>query len=109
MSSPLEFVQTIKALLNPMGEVEGKQIFGGVGLSVAAKQFAIIRGTTVFFRVNDTTRPKYQEKGMLPFSYASSKGIVKVKQYYAVPDELLKYPELLVKWASEAVNVVHQG
>ncbi|WP_163834008.1 TfoX/Sxy family protein [Spartinivicinus ruber] len=106
VTSTNEFIQTVQQLLKPLGCIEGKQIFGGYGLQVEAKQFAIIRGTTIYFRVNDNTRLKYLEKGMQPFSYASTKGIVKVKQYYAAPEELIQYPTLLVKWAKEAIDIV---
>ncbi|MCX4029783.1 TfoX/Sxy family protein [Endozoicomonas sp. SM1973] len=106
ITSTNEFIQTVQQLLKPLGDIGGKQIFGGYGLQIAAKQFAIIRGTTIYFRVDDITRQKYLDKGMQPFSYASTKGIVKVKQYYEAPEELIKYPTLLVKWAKEAVDIV---
>ena len=58
----------------------------------------------LYFVVDDTTRPKYEEKGMHPFSYQKKTGVVNVRKYYAAPEELFEDEEQMTEWAREALE-----
>ena len=88
MSASPEFTEYVKELFIPLGSLENGSFFGGFAFKSGSKQFAMIMGNTLYFCVNDKTRPKYEAKGMVPFSYSTKKGIVNVKKYYSTPEEL---------------------
>ncbi len=66
-------------------------------------------GNTLYFCVNEQTRPKYEAKGMEPFSYSTNKGIVNVKKYFSAPEELFENQEQLIEWAHEAIQSAYNA
>lgn len=107
MSANPEFIAYTKELLSPLFNISDGIFFGGFAFKSDAKQFAMIMGNTLYFCVNDKTRPKYETLGMEPFSYSTKKGRVKVKKYYSVPEDLFEDQEKLILWANEAIQTAH--
>lgn len=105
MSASAEYTEYVLELLEPLGRVRSVRFFGGVGLSVGNTQFAMIMGNSLYFVVDDSTRPKYEEAGMAPFSYLTKRGPVQVRRYYELPEEILTDPRALKLWAGEAIKL----
>ncbi|HEY4367804.1 MAG TPA: TfoX/Sxy family protein [Steroidobacteraceae bacterium] len=99
------YVDFVLEQLAPLGGVVSARFFGGVGLSREGTLFAMIMGSTLYFRVDDVTRPKYIAMGSSCFSYATKKGPVDVTRFYGVPAETLEDQEQLVALAGEAFRV----
>lgn len=108
MSASPEFVEYVRELFAPLGTLEDGKFFGGFAFKSGTRQFAMIMGNTLYFCVNDKTRPKYESKGMEPFSYSTKRGLVKVKKYYSAPEELFEDQEKLVEWANEAIESAYK-
>jgi DNA transformation protein and related proteins len=83
--------------------------FGGFAFKSGNKQFAMIMANTLYFRVNDASRPHYEREGMLPFSYSTKKGEVIVKKFYSVPEYLFDEQEGLILRAREAINAAYSA
>jgi DNA transformation protein len=64
MSASPEFIEYIKELLSPLSELKDAKFFGGHAFKFRSKQFAMIMGNTLYFCVNENTRPKYESLGM---------------------------------------------
>ncbi len=109
MSSSIEFIAYVKELFIPLGELKGGKFFGGFAFKSGAKQFAMIMDNTLYFCVNEQTRPKYINLAMQPFSYSTKKGIVNVKKYYSAPEELFEDQDELLKWAHEAIESAYSA
>jgi len=109
MSASPEFVEYVKELFEPLGNLKEGKFFGGFAFKSGSKQFAMIMGNTLYFCVNDITREIYEKKDMEPFSYSTKKGIVKVKKYYSAPEELFDNHEQLVEWAKEAIDSAYSA
>ncbi len=106
MTAPsAEFTEHILELLEPIGPVEAKRFFGGVGISNGFAQFAMLMGDSLYFVVDDETRVQYEKAGMPPFSYMTKKGRVQVRRYFEVPGDILADPEQLQRWAQDAILV----
>jgi len=91
--------------LAPVGDVASGRFFGGIALSAGGLQFAMMMGNTLYFAVNEATRPKYLAMGSTCFAYNTKKGRVEVKRYQAVPADVLEDPASLVSLAREAIEV----
>ena len=76
----------------------------GVGIYSGAAQFAMIMGNSLYFVVDDSTRPKYERAGMEPFSYITKKGRVHVRRYFELPEDVLTDSEELKAWAHESIH-----
>ena len=104
MSASEQYTAYVLELLEACGPIHASRFFGGKALSLESVQFAMIMGNTLYFAVDDTTRPRYEQAGMAPFSYSTRKGRIEVRKYYAVPEDVLTDPDQLRQWARQAVE-----
>lgn len=102
-----DYIEFVKDQLGSLRGVSTSRFFGGTGLSSEGTQFAMIMGGSLYFVVDDRTRPKYERMGSSCFSYDTKKGRVAVGKYYAVPAELLEDQEQLVSLARESIRVAN--
>jgi DNA transformation protein and related proteins len=90
--------------LAPLGAIEQRPYFGGVGLVCDHRQFAFVMGTSLYLAANDNTRESMRSHGAQPFEYTTKLGLRTVEAYYDTPVEVLSQPELLVHWAEQALT-----
>lgn len=82
-------------------------MFGGVGIYCGELFFALIADDTVYFKVDASTRPDFEARGMGPFRPYSDHG--ETMSYYQLPEDLLEDPDALRPWAEKAVAVARQS
>jgi DNA transformation protein len=99
------FVDYLLEQLAPLRGAVSKNFFGGVALVHGDTQFAMVMGSELYFVVDDLTRPNYERMGSECFSYATKKGRVAVRKYYAVPAGLIEDEDQLVVLARESIRV----
>jgi DNA transformation protein and related proteins len=83
--------------------LRARTMFGGVGLYSGELFFALMDDDVLYFKVDDTTRARFEERGMGPFRPGGESG--EVMRYYEVPADVLEDAEALTSWAAEAVEV----
>lgn len=106
--STQEYVDYVVELLSPIDNVTSGRFFGGVGLKCDGVQFAMLMGNSIFFVVDNTTRPKYEDHGMGCFWYKAKNKKVNVKKYYEVPAELLEDQDALIEWARQSIEIARK-
>lgn len=104
MSARASFVEHVSDLLSPIGALTEGKFFGGHAFKYRQVQFAMIMGSTLYFRVNEHTRGRFELAGSKPFSYSTKNGVVQVRKYFAVPQQILENQEELLVWAKQAIN-----
>jgi DNA transformation protein and related proteins len=82
-------------------------MFGGVGIFAAELFFALLDDDTLYFKVDDATRPQFEDRGMTPFRPYGEDG--EVMGYYEVPADVLEDPEELGAWARAALGVARRA
>ncbi|HSU05320.1 MAG TPA: TfoX/Sxy family protein [Acetobacteraceae bacterium] len=97
-----EFQAFVLDLLGPL-RPSARRMFGGVGIMRDGMMFALLSDDTMYFRVDERTRARFQEAGCDPFRYRRAGREVSIASYYAVPDALYDEPDVLLEWAREAV------
>ena len=85
--------------LRGLGPVEARRMFGGEGLYWNGQIFGLIDEGRLYFRVAESTRPKYQALKSRPFE--PWPGHV-MNGYYEVPAEILEDLDEAAAWAREA-------
>ena len=98
------FQNLVLDLLAPIGPLP-RRMFSGVGLFHTGVMFGLLVRDTLYFRVDATTRVRFENAGSVPFSYTRSGRVVSLGGYYAVPEELMDRPDELLQWARDAVAV----
>ena len=79
------FLDFVLEQLERVAPVTSRRMFGALGLYADGKIFAIVDDDTLFFKVDDTTRPDYEAAGMPPFSPSAT---MVSKNYFQVPADV---------------------
>ena len=87
--------------------VRGRSMFGGVGIYSGNLFFALIDDDTLYFKVDDSTRPEFESRNMEPFRPYGPEG--EMMQYYCVPADVLEDAEALGAWAQRAIAVAQRA
>jgi DNA transformation protein len=93
----------LEQLARATPSLRARAMFGGVGLYSGDVFFALVDDDVLYFKVDDTNRPRFEERAMGPFRPGGEGG--EVMQYYEVPADVLEDAETLAEWAAEAVEV----
>ena len=100
-----DFVLDLLAPLDPMP----RRMFSGVGLFHSGAMFALLVRDTMYLRVDDTTRERFERAGSAPFSYQRAEREVSLSAYYAVPEDLLDRQDELLQWARDAIATARRA
>ncbi|MEZ4523548.1 MAG: TfoX/Sxy family protein [Thermomicrobiales bacterium] len=99
MAADPAFADYVIEQLEDAGAITHRAMFGGYGIWESGDMFALISSdSTLYFKVDDETRPRYQAAGSEQF---------RTMPYWSVPADLLEDREQLLDWAEEAVAVGH--
>ena len=95
-------------LLENLGEVEAKSMFGGYGLYLDGLMFGIVADDEFYIKVDDQTRPEFESLGLEPFVYVK-KGKEFSMSYYHPPVEVLEVARELCDWATKGVGAANRS
>lgn len=90
--------------LAAVAPVTSRAMFGGVGIYAGGLFFALLDDDRLYFKVDDASRPRYQDAGMGPFDPFKN-GEQVMNGYYEVPGEVLEDEDRLPDWMREALSV----
>jgi len=82
--------------------VTGKSMFGGVGIYARGIFFALIAEDRLYFKVDDATRPDFEQRGMEPFRPFGENSAM---GYYEVPADVVEDINHLETWMKKAIDV----
>lgn len=82
--------------------VTARSMFGGVGLYAEGLFFALIAEDRLYFKVDDTNRPDFEQLGMEPFRPFGEDSAM---SYYEVPADVVEDPAQLAPWLRKAIDV----
>ncbi len=104
MAYSKEYRAYVEALLQPVGKVTTRGMFGGVGIFYRGLMFALISDDELYFKVDDRNRGDYEALGAGPFVYAAKGGTRAVMSYHRVPDEVADNEDDILAWARKSVD-----
>lgn len=90
-------------LLEPLGAVRVRRMFGGHGIYVDDLFIALIAYDTLFLKADDETRPVFQAAGGEPFVYDGGARKQVSVNYWTVPAEAMESPAQMQPWARLAI------
>lgn len=97
-----EYLAYVLEQLAGMGRLTSRRMFGGAGIYCSELFFALIFKDQLYFKVNDTTRPEYEKRGMERFRPYADRPHLSMT-YYTVPVEVLEDNEQIIEWGKRAV------
>lgn len=96
-----QFAEHVVELMQCIGPVNSKRMFGGHGIFLEGLMFALIADNELYLKVDGDSKRSFEEKGLQPFEYNKSGKLVKMS-YYQAPEEVLEDQEQMRLWANRA-------
>lgn len=90
-------------LLEPLGGISVRRMFGGAGLYVDGLIVGLEIEGTFYLKADDLNRQQFADAGGSPFVYAG-KGKTVTVNYWTAPDEAMDSPEGMRPWAQLALG-----
>lgn len=99
------FVEYTLELLEPLGPVQARAMFGGWGVYHAGRMMGLIVEDRLYLKTDDTTRPAFAAAGGEPFIYDPGNGRKPVAMsYWTPPADASDDAHALLPWARRAVE-----
>ncbi len=94
----------VRELLEGLGEIRIRRMFGAAGVYFDDLFFAIIDDDILYLRAEEADRPAYQAAGSRQFTYAMNDGVIQSMAYWSLPDSAADDPDEAVMWARKAIE-----
>ena len=105
MAFSKEYAEHILDLLEPLGTISIKRMFGGGGVYWGASMFALIADEVLYFKVDDESMDDFKAAGSEPFTYMKKDKPVILGRYWRVPDEIFDEVDEMQEWARRSIDV----
>lgn len=100
MANSKEFVRKAIDGLSALGEVTARPMFGGHGLFLDGRMFALISKDVLYFKADDENRADFTDAGMKTYGKMP---------YYQTPPKAMDDPRRLASFAGGAVAAAGRG
>ncbi len=98
-----EFVSYVVDMLQTIGPVYSKRMFGGYGIFLEGLMFALIADNVLYLKSDQEDVHDFIARGLEPFTY-SRKGKPTKLSYYQAPEEALEDVEVMREWGNKAYS-----
>ena len=98
-----EFVEYLLELLQGIGDVNARAMFGGYGIYHDDIMFALVADEALYFKTDESNLQDFEERGLEPFRYERS-GKQYSMSYSEAPGETLDDPDEMTLWARKAID-----
>jgi DNA transformation protein and related proteins len=98
-----EYLRYVLEQLGGLGRITSRRMFGGAGIYCGELFFALVFEDQLYFKVGDTNRTEYEERGMQRFKPYADRPELSMT-YYTVPVDVLEDSELLREWGKRSVG-----
>ena len=98
-----EFIDYLLELMQPLGPVSAKAMFGGYGIYIDELMFALVADDVLYFKTDAANRPDFEQRGLPPFRY-HRKGKPYNMSYSEAPAEVFDDADAMQQWANKAIS-----
>ena len=98
-----EFVSYVTEMMQTIGPVSPKKMFGGYGIFLEGLMFGLIADNVLYLKADKEIENEFKAKGLDAFKYYK-KGKEYNMSYYQAPEETLEDSEEMKSWANKAYS-----
>jgi DNA transformation protein len=98
-----EFVSYVTDLMQSVGPVYAKGMFGGHGVFLDDLMFALIADNILYLKVDKNSEDDFKDKGLEAFTYIKQGKEISMS-YFQAPEDALEDSEVMNLWASKAYD-----
>jgi len=104
-----EYKIFVQEVFEPLGEIRIRAMFGGAGVYYRDLMFGLIANETLHLKIDEMTKPAFEEEGMGPFVYEPPSGKAISMSYWELPERLYDEPDELLDWAKAAIEAASRA
>ena len=104
-----ELITHLLDLLQPLGKVSARRMFGGYGLYLEDRMFGLVAEGTLYLKVDADSEGDYAQAGLPCFRYLRRGRPVSIRSFRQAPAEALEQREALCRLAGRAVQAAARG
>lgn len=104
MTARDEDIAWFRELLEPLGAITVRRMFGGAGLYVEGLIVGLEIEGTLYLKTDASSRELFADAGGRPFVYDGRDKQVTVASYWTPPDDAMDSPEAMRPWARLALE-----
>ena len=108
MARRSEFITYLLEQLAPLGEVRARSMFGGFGIYLGERMFALVADDSLYLKADEANRAEFEARGLSPFRY-EMRGEWKQMNYWQPPAEAMDDRELLCEWARKGCEAADRA
>jgi DNA transformation protein len=97
-----EFVAYLLELMQPLGPVSAKAMFGGYGIYIDGLMFALVANDVLYLKTDATSRPDFEQHNLPPFRYERNGRMISMS-YSEAPAEIMEDIEAMKRWCNKAM------
>ena len=109
MPGQSHFVTHVLDLLEGLGHASARAMFGAHGIYVDGLIVGLVEDDTLFLKVDDQNRPRFEEAGGSPFTYHDKAGQPRTMAYWTVPEHVLDDAGAMVEWARTSLEAARRS
>ena len=102
------FVNYVLELMQSVGPVTARAMFGGHGIFLDGLMFGLVADSVLYLKVGKDNKDDYIQRGLEPFSYRKNGKVMKMS-YYQAPEESLEDADEMNSWANRAYAAALQA
>lgn len=99
-SEKQEFASYVVDMLQTMGPVYSKKMFGGHGIFLEGLMFALIADNELFLKTDAESEGDFRGRGLQPFTYNKKGKLIKMS-YYQAPEEAMEDSDIMNEWGNK--------
>jgi len=103
-----EFAAYVVDLMQSMGPVYAKAMFGGYGIFLEGLMFGLIADNVLYLKADKDTEHEFIHKNLSPFIYRKNGKEMKMS-YYQAPEETLENVDEMNYWGNLAYKVASKA
>lgn len=103
------FVDHVLELLEPLGTMRARAMFGGFGIFHGDRMIALVADDRLYLKSDQKTRPAFESAGSAPFTYTGKRTKPAVMSYHEAPPACLDDAETMLQWARLAVEAAQRA
>jgi DNA transformation protein len=98
-----EFASYVVDMMQTIGPVYSKRMFGGHGIFLEGLMFALIADSVLYLKADKESEGDFTERDLEPFTY-NKKGKLMKMSYYQAPEEALEDGEIMNEWGNKGYS-----
>ena len=101
------FLAHVHDLLDPLGAVSTRAMFGGHGVYLDGELIGVVMGEALYLKVDAETRLHFEAAGCEPYLYLGQAEPITLS-YWSVPESAMDSAEAMRPWAELARAAAHR-